>query len=541
MAKIQTDLVQHSSAGAQDVPVMIAMNEDGTGIDGSSLVVDGVITTDMIQQPATGGARPVGVAIVVNADGSPVSSGGGGGGSPGADQNFVNDEELAKLQNTEIYTTAEKAKLGGIETGATKNATDSNLRDRSTHTGMQTADTISDLPVLLNKVKASETDEDPSFLDAKTDGTTVVVENNKLVVKDIDGLTIGIADINTILSGTNGNIQNQLNDLADTIVNVSGGMTWLGKVETYSDILNITAMQNGSVVLVLADESRGGGRSLYVYSESLGLWDFIGEFTFSDSFIALQDTPGNYTGHDGKVVRVDETNDKVIFDNVRWAEIQDKPSSMVADIDLAVNQRHEHENKAVLDKFGENAEGDPTFGGVEIGGGDVVVGGGRTLLYEQDFIQEDSIQYAEIAFDPTMFSAIEIEAFDIRPSNTSYLYMEFMMEGLWQAGGYKSSVYGSIGSNSYSVQTNQNRVLASITMPIQDGAWTANYRVPTDARAVGKGYGYRSDESTLGRPKDIMFRAPQGVGAVEGIRLFWRDGTLSRTFRAGRIEIYGVN
>lgn len=540
MAIIQTDLVQHSASGAQDVSVMIGMNADGTGMDGAMLAVDGVITTDMIQQPATGGARPVGVAVVVNADGSPVTSGGGGA-APGADQNFVNDEELAKLQNTEIYTTAEKAKLGGIETGATKNATDSNLRDRSTHTGTQTADTISDLPGMLNKVKASETDVSPSFLDGKTDGTTIVIESNKLVVKDIDGLTIGITDLNSILSGTDGNIQNQLNDLTDTIINISGGMTWLGKIETFAELSNITTMQNGSVVLVLADESRGGGRNLYVYSESLGLWDFIGGFTFSDSFIALQDTPGNYTGHDGKVVRVDEANEKVIFDNVRWAEIQNKPSSMVLDIDLSVNQRHEHTNKTTLDKFGENEEGEPTFDGVEIGGGDTAVGGGRILLYEQDFIQEDSIQYAEIAFDPTLFSSIEIETFDIRPSNTAYLYMEFMMEGVWQAGGYKSSVYGSIGSNSYSVQTNQNRVIASITMPLQDGAWTANYRVPTDARAVGKGYGYRSDESTLGRPKDIMFRAPQGVGAVEGIRLFWRDATLSRTFRAGRIEMYGVN
>lgn len=166
--------------------------------------------------------------------------------------------------------------------------------------------------------------------------------------------------------------------------------------------------------------------------------------------------------------------------------------------------------------------------------------GGRTLLYEQDFVQEDSTLYAEVIFDPDQFHTIEVEAFDIRPSNTAYLYTELLMGGVWQVGGYKSSVYGSIGSNSYSTQTNQNRIMSSIQIPLQDGAWSANYRLPTNPLAVGKGYGYRSDESTLGRPKDMMFRAPQGVGPIEGIRLFWRDGTLNRAFRAGRIEMYGV-
>lgn len=43
-----------------------------------------------------------------------------------------------------FMTTAERAKLSGIQTGATANATDAQLRDRSTHTGTQAASTISD-------------------------------------------------------------------------------------------------------------------------------------------------------------------------------------------------------------------------------------------------------------------------------------------------------------------------------------------------------------------------------------------------------------
>lgn len=47
-------------------------------------------------------------------------------------------------------TEAEKLKLAGVQPEATKNDTDANLRDRSTHTGTQTASTIIDLPDLMN-------------------------------------------------------------------------------------------------------------------------------------------------------------------------------------------------------------------------------------------------------------------------------------------------------------------------------------------------------------------------------------------------------
>ena len=45
---------------------------------------------------------------------------------------------------TASYTTAEKSKLAAIAAGATANATDAQLRDRSTHTGTQPASSISD-------------------------------------------------------------------------------------------------------------------------------------------------------------------------------------------------------------------------------------------------------------------------------------------------------------------------------------------------------------------------------------------------------------
>ena len=55
------------------------------------------------------------------------------------------DKVVGKQLSTEDYTTAEKDKLAGIEAGATANATDAQLRDRTTHTGTQPHTTITGL------------------------------------------------------------------------------------------------------------------------------------------------------------------------------------------------------------------------------------------------------------------------------------------------------------------------------------------------------------------------------------------------------------
>lgn len=45
-----------------------------------------------------------------------------------------------------------------------------------------------------------------------------------------------------------------------------------------------------------------------------------------------------------------------------WDKIVGKPNSTVNEIDEAVNQKHNHENKAILDKISENENGNLTFG-----------------------------------------------------------------------------------------------------------------------------------------------------------------------------------
>ncbi|WP_313105077.1 hypothetical protein [Stutzerimonas nitrititolerans] len=58
--------------------------------------------------------------------------------------------KVDKVEGQSLMTDAERAKLGGIAPGATANATDAQLRDRSTHTGTQAISTIGGLQTALD-------------------------------------------------------------------------------------------------------------------------------------------------------------------------------------------------------------------------------------------------------------------------------------------------------------------------------------------------------------------------------------------------------
>ncbi|ALY07217.1 tail repeat-like protein [Vibrio phage vB_VmeM-32] len=60
------------------------------------------------------------------------------------------DKEDGKGLSSNDYTTVEKNKLGSIESNATANATDAQLRDRTTHTGTQAISTVTGLQTVLN-------------------------------------------------------------------------------------------------------------------------------------------------------------------------------------------------------------------------------------------------------------------------------------------------------------------------------------------------------------------------------------------------------
>ena len=211
------------------------------------------------------------------------------------------------------------------------------------------------------KVMAHAGDE-PAYLDSKVDNVTAVVEGSELKIKNIDGLSIGVASLNSWLSGTNGNIQSQIDDINDSLVALTSGMRYIGKFETKTDLQAVAEKEGGDLAVVLADETRGDGRSMYVYRDDVGAWDFIGEFTFSDEFTALKDTPTSYAGADGKVVKV--AGDRLVFDDVDYGDLVNKPTSTITQIDEAVANSHEHSNAEDLAKLGVNESGELTINGV---------------------------------------------------------------------------------------------------------------------------------------------------------------------------------
>lgn len=247
-------------------------------------------------------------------------------------------------------------------------------------------------PVTQGLVQVNDSDT-PGYLIEKIDGVTVHIDGDKMIIKSVDGLEIGITEINTWLSGTSGNIQSQINEIQSILSTLSTGMEFLGKVETHADMTGIGSPDNGDLVVVLTDETKDNGRTLYIYSDTLGTWVFIGEFEFSDKFISLKDTPNTYTGQDGKVLKVDGINEQLVFDTVKWSDVEGKPDVLAIDIENAANnshihtnkddidrlsisdgkvavdgvvpETHTHANKSDLDKIGTNTYGNLTVNGVE--------------------------------------------------------------------------------------------------------------------------------------------------------------------------------
>lgn len=86
----------------------------------------------------------------------------------------------------ESYTTADKNKLAGIAAGATANATDANLRDRSTHTGTQSIASVSGLQTALDslsgRISAVETNGPgaPEVQSAPTADPEIVIRGDQV-------------------------------------------------------------------------------------------------------------------------------------------------------------------------------------------------------------------------------------------------------------------------------------------------------------------------------------------------------------------------
>jgi len=92
-----------------------------------------------------------------------VNAPGGGGGAVdsvnGATGVVVLDQDdIGDGVSFKQFSAAEETKLAGIATGATANSTDAQLRDRTTHTGVQAISTVTDLQTTLDAKQPIDTD-----------------------------------------------------------------------------------------------------------------------------------------------------------------------------------------------------------------------------------------------------------------------------------------------------------------------------------------------------------------------------------------------
>lgn len=78
------------------------------------------------------------------------------------------DKVTGKALSTNDYTTAEQSKLSGIAASATANATDAQLRDRTTHTGAQAINTVTNLQTSLDAKQDASTAATSAQLAAHT-------------------------------------------------------------------------------------------------------------------------------------------------------------------------------------------------------------------------------------------------------------------------------------------------------------------------------------------------------------------------------------
>jgi hypothetical protein len=100
-----------------------------------------------------------------------------------------------------FMTGADKTKLDGVATGATANATNAELRDRSTHTGTQTASTISDFAETVRATVLTGLSLASGAAITATDSALIAWGKLQKQITDLVAAVGGKQD--TLVSGTN--------------------------------------------------------------------------------------------------------------------------------------------------------------------------------------------------------------------------------------------------------------------------------------------------------------------------------------------------
>lgn len=126
-------------------------------------------------------------------------------------------------------------------------------------------------------------------------------------------------------------------DSEDVQALIDASLTGMNSIKVVADIAarDALSLTMDSMVLVKdasADATVDSGAALYVWEEALSAFSKIAEYESLDF-------------------------------TIDWSDIQNRPSSSVANIDDAVSKRHTHANSTELAKIGQDGSGNLTYDG----------------------------------------------------------------------------------------------------------------------------------------------------------------------------------
>lgn len=139
-------------------------------------------------------------------------------------------DQITETTNNKILTAAERTKLSGIATGATANSTDSQLRDRTTHTGTQTSSTISDFATTVRGIVLTGLSLVTGGVISATDSILVALGKLQNQITSLD-----TSKQDTLVSGTNIKTLEGQSLLGSGNIDLTKSDVGLGNVDNTSD------------------------------------------------------------------------------------------------------------------------------------------------------------------------------------------------------------------------------------------------------------------------------------------------------------------
>ncbi len=216
------------------------------------------------------------------------------------------DSAVQPVSGHGLYPDADKAKLAGIASQATKNATDAQLRDRSTHTGAQPISTVTGLQTALND---------------KLDADAAAVSADKLTTPrsialsgDVSGSTSFDGSGNVTISATVAN-----NSHTHTIANIGGLQSALDGKATSAQGAKADAAIPSAEKGALNGVATLDGTGKVPAAQLPSYVDDVEEYA---SFAAF---PG--TGEDGKIYVDEAQGDIYRWSGSAYVQINDAVSS----------------------------------------------------------------------------------------------------------------------------------------------------------------------------------------------------------------------